>query len=142
LFFFQKSQWNEAHTQIITLTRLHVESWLKGSSATDIVLEQLGGTVDGVSSRVSGDARLSVGQRGVFFLRAQNGRVYLTALSLAVYFVDAPKKGPATVRRDLSDLTFVHLVEGRYVIGPPPVEAAETLEHLVDDITSIVKRQK
>ncbi|MGH9326631.1 MAG: hypothetical protein ACRD2B_08115 [Terriglobia bacterium] len=41
----QQSQWNAAHTQIVTLTTFAVDSNVKGNTSSTVVIEQLGGTV-------------------------------------------------------------------------------------------------
>lgn len=128
------SFWNADKTQILTQTRLRVASWLKGSSAQEVVLEQIGGTVNGVTSRVDGDASLSVGEDVVLMLRAQNQKVYLTALALAAYHVNTAQNGTQTASRDLSGLSFAQMVNGKYVIGAPPIELPEKLDHLLDEL--------
>jgi hypothetical protein len=135
----QQSFWNGDHSQILTHTRLRVDAWLKGSGSQELVLEQLGGSVDGLESRVAGDGWLSVGQQAVLFLRAQNGLVYLTSLAQSVYFIDAAPSGRLTVRRDLTQLSFARPVNGQYQIASAPLELAETLEHLTADVTRLAR---
>ncbi|MEI8258666.1 MAG: hypothetical protein WCJ30_23580 [Deltaproteobacteria bacterium] len=135
----QQSQWNDDHSQIVTLTRLRVDAWVKGASPQELVLEQIGGSVDGLTSRIAGEAYVQRGQQAVFFLRVQGARVYLTALAMSVYYLDAAPSGQLMVRRDLSQLTFARPTNGQYVVAEAPVEISETLEHLLADVTSIVR---
>jgi hypothetical protein len=138
----QRFGWNQAHTQIVTLTTLHVTQYLKGQGSSDLVLRQFGGQVDGMVSRVAGDAQLQPGQEVVVFLRASNeGVVFLTALAQSSYLVvHSPNTAPV-VQRDLTDLTFAAHSgpNGVLVLSAPPVEPAETLTHLLADITSLVR---
>ena len=136
------SRWNETHTQIITLTRLHVTETLKGANvASELVLRQFGGEVDGLVSHVSGDARLVAGQDAVFFLRGGNGVVYLTALAQAVYYVQAPTGGAPVAQRNLSGLTFAATASGTAVntFYEPAPEAAEGLAQLRASVQQAVR---
>lgn len=135
----QQSFWNGDHSQIVTHTRLRVDAWMKGSGAQELVLEQFGGSVDGLNSRVSGDAWLSVNQQAVLFLRAQNGLVFLTSLAQSVYYIEPAPSGTLTVRRDLTQLSFARQVNGQYQIAGAPLELSETLEHLTADVTRLAR---
>src|SRR5262245_25046872 len=84
----QRSAWNADHTQIVTLTRLRVAAYYKGTGLQELTLRQFGGTVDGISSTVPGDGRLTQGADTVLFLRRGDGVVFLTALAQAVYRVE------------------------------------------------------
>jgi hypothetical protein len=141
----QQSQWNDSHTQIVTLTHLRVASYMKGTGEQDLVLRQFGGTVGDQTLVVPGDAHLAVGDQAVLFLRRGDGVVFLTAMAQAAYEVQAPPttgpvSGGATVaRRDLHELTLAVRQGGRYVMLPTASEPSETLEHLTRDVTSIVR---
>lgn len=50
----QESQWNPEHTQIVTLTTVAVDQAMKGHPPATMVIEQLGGTVGHIRSRVAG----------------------------------------------------------------------------------------
>lgn len=133
----QWSTWNEDQSQIITLTRLRVLSYLRGSGPQELVLRQFGGTVDGLVSRVPGDAHLSQGQEWVLFLRRGERVVYLTALAQSAYLVRRSPGAPATVHRDLQELTFASQQGGRMILTEPTPEPAETLEHLEHDVRTL-----
>ncbi len=135
----QQSQWNDDHTQIVTLTRLRVAAWVKGSGPQELVLEQIGGSVDGLTSRIAGEAYVSRGQDAVFFLRTQGARVYLTALAMSVYYIEPAPSGQLMVRRNLSQLSFARPTNGQYVIADAPVEIAESLDHLMADLASLAR---
>ncbi len=137
----RRSGWNDDHSQIVTWTRLRVTDYLKGSGATELVLRQFGGAVDGLESAVPGDARLSVGQHAVLFLRRGDGVVFLTALSQAAFFVTVGPDGAALVRRDLGGLTFARWVQGRMVAAEPAEESPEPLEQLQRSVRSIQARR-
>lgn len=137
----QRSGWNDDHSQIVTWTRLRIAEYLKGSGETELVLRQFGGTVDGLSSAVAGDAQFTVGQHAVLFLRRGPGVVFLTALSQAAYVVTVEPNDRAMVRRVLSGLTFARWENGRMVAAEPSAELPETLEHIVRDVRAIASRR-
>jgi hypothetical protein len=127
--------WNQEHTHIVTLTRIAVREYIKGSGPGDLVLRQFGGTVGGLTEHVPGDGRLAQGQDVVLFLRRGDGVVYLTALAQSVFFVAAASGGQTTVARDLSQLTFAHFdASGRMTLGPPALELIETLDQLAQSV--------
>jgi hypothetical protein len=138
----QRSGWNDDHSQIVTWTRLRVAEYLKGSGATELVLRQFGGTVDGMTSEIPGDARLVVGQHAVLFLRQGPSVVFLTALSQAAYVVTINPDDRAIVRRDLTGLSFARWEGGRMVSSDAPRDAVETLEHIVRDVRAIALRSR
>lgn len=133
----QHSEWSPDRSQIVTLTRLRVATYYKGSGPQELTVRQFGGTVDGITSRVPGDGRLSQGQDVVLFLRRGEGVVFLTALAQAVYHVVHTPGEQPTVRRDLHELTFARLENGQTVTYQPPAEPAETLDHLVREIVAL-----
>jgi hypothetical protein len=135
----QSSRWNDDQSQIVTLTRLRVTSYLKGSGSQELVLRQFGGTVEGLTSEIPGDARLAPGQDVVLFLRSGDGVVFLTALSQAAYLViHSPGQAPR-VRRDLHELTFAREQGGRMVLTEPSAEPEETLQQLLGAVSALVR---
>ncbi|MDE3180943.1 MAG: hypothetical protein KGM47_14955, partial [Acidobacteriota bacterium] len=69
----QASQWNAAHTEIVTLTTIAVDKNIKGSTRGRVVVQQLGGTVGNVRVYVPGTARFYPQSHYMLFLeRAAN----------------------------------------------------------------------
>ncbi len=133
----QRFQWNEDHSQILTLTRLRVTEFYKGGGTRDLVLRQFGGRVEGLSSEVPGDGHLSQGQDVVLFLRSGLGVVYLTSLAQTLYTVTVSPGQPPVVHRDLTELAFAVNQNGRMVVQPPPPDATETVDHLAADVRAL-----
>lgn len=134
-----RSMWNEDHTQIVTLTTLTVTQYIKGSDGAELVLRQFGGQVDGLVSRVSGDAQLEAGQDVVLCLRRGAGVVYLTALAQSVWFLTPQSGGVTMAARDLAGLTFTQLRNGQYqVIEHPAAEPRETAPALLTSLSRLV----
>jgi hypothetical protein len=123
---------SDDHASIVTRTDITVDTCLKGPCDAGFTIEQIGGSYQGKTQRVVGDARLSAGEDAVVFLRrGEHGRAYLTALALSVYHVDA--KGLA--RRDLGGLTLMRREAGKLA----PVELAETPEPVESLMTDVVR---
>ncbi|WP_437654723.1 hypothetical protein [Sorangium sp. So ce1182] len=124
---------------IVTRTELTLTQPLKGGEAGKgaakvLLLEQIGGTYNGKTQRVLGDAKLSPGEDAVVFLRpGDKGRWHLTALALSVYHVDA--KGLA--RRSLEGLQLVRRSGGALVPVPVPADEIEPVESLMTDVVRI-----
>ena len=135
----RSTAWNADHSRMLTTTHLNVLAYLSGTGGTTLLLEQFGGAIDGLASRVEGDAALEPGQEGVFFLRVVDGRAYLTALAQSVYYVTRTPGRAALVRRDLGGLSFAQPSNGTYVIDGAPLELAETFEHLLADIAALAR---
>lgn len=61
---------------IISRLSLRVDETLKGAAAAAVSMDLEGGTLDGVTLRVSALPALELGERAVFFLDARAGGVY------------------------------------------------------------------
>jgi hypothetical protein len=93
---------------ILTWTELEITDVLKGQASSTLVLRQMGGTADGQTMAVPGDAHLRPGDDVILFLRTDHGGggsdVFLLALAQSAYFVNGQEAS-----RDLSQLTFAVL---------------------------------
>ena len=135
-----RSGWNEDHTQIITLTELRVAEYWKGSGPATLTLRQLGGSVDGLSSRVAGDAQLEPGEEVVLFLKSGAGVVYLTALAQSAYHVTKGKDGTAMATRDLRELGYAVPGKEKMSLVEPKPELPEPLAGFRADVQKRVAR--
>lgn len=138
------TRWNEDGTRPLTLTRLAVREYLKGSGPTELTLRQFGGTVDGETMSVPGDGHLRAGAEYVVFLRQGIGVVYLTAMAQSVYAIVPSQPGAVPqvpqVRRDLTDVAFVAPdARGALVATEAPDEPPEPLAHLVETVAAAVR---
>lgn len=94
--------------QIVTRTRIKISKTLKGESRTELLVWQAGGTVEGVTSAIPGDATFTDGEQVVLFLEPHPqdpGAFVLLAMNAAKFVVEQSPAGPI-VRRDLSKLSF------------------------------------
>ena len=64
-----RSVWNAAHTMIYTVTMVRIEHALKGEKTGAIEVTQMGGTLDGIHTKVAGVRQFQTGERDALFLR-------------------------------------------------------------------------
>ena len=127
-----QTRWSDDHARILTYTRLTVTQYLKGTGPTELVLRQMGGEIDGLVSRIAGDAHLTPGQDVVLCLRQGDGVVFLTAMAQSAWYVTAQPGATPVASRDLSGLTFARMIDGRMtLVEPTTTEGAESLPRLL-----------
>lgn len=133
----RESRWCDEGRQIYTYTTLEVESDKRGSGGKTIIVRQLGGEVDGVGSFVAGDAHFEVDEEVVVFVRENpRGEPFFHLIGLAQGKFRVERVGDeARVVRDVSDLSLVEKVGGRFVHTHGPGPAAMSLE----DLTAAIK---
>lgn len=115
---------------ILTWTELTVTDVMKGQAPSTLVLRQMGGTADGQTMMVPGDAHLSTGDDVILFLRrdpAGSDNVFLLSLAQSAWFVSGQRAS-----RDLSQLTFAVLG------GPTGTQLSEPGHEVSVDVASFV----
>jgi hypothetical protein len=118
---------------ILTWTDLEVTETLAGQAVRTLTLRQMGGTADGQTMQVPGDAHLAPGEDVVLFLRQEGDTVFLLALAQSAYVVDG-----AYAHRDLSQLTFAVLGQDGMQLAEPGREAPVALDALLAEIRRAV----
>lgn len=82
------------HGRITTKWRVAVMETIHGDEVSEIFIEQWAGTYDGITAHIPGDARLSLGERSIFFLSGDSpDRLFLTAMGQARFVIQAPMPG-------------------------------------------------
>lgn len=98
----QSSAWNETKSRIYTVTDVEVIEPIKGERAPKSVVQvrQIGGTVDGISQTIVGNAKLTVGEEVVLFLDADEKLPfhYVIGMAQGKYAVDRASGEPQVVR--------------------------------------------
>lgn len=108
--------------QIYTQSRVEVREYLKGQGGAELTVQQLGGTLDGLTMHVSGSPHLKVGAEYVLFLvKGEGSLTHIVSLSQGVYELS---EGGA-LRQDLKGLTFYE--------PTPPQGPAQHKAHLTHD---------
>lgn len=119
---------------ILSWTELEVTESLKGQAPVALTLRQMGGTADGQTMLVPGDAHLAAGEEVILFLRRDRsgtGDVLLLALAQSAYVIHGQQ-----AQRDLSQLTFAVLGQGTQLIEPG-LEPSVGVDALVAQIRSL-----
>jgi hypothetical protein len=84
----QETRWNETNTQIVTLTTIFVDQRIKGRAPAAVVVEQPGGTLGNIRSRVAGTVRFHAGGDYLLFLepaKADPSRRLLVGMMQGAY---------------------------------------------------------
>lgn len=77
------SVWEDWPTgrRIVTYTKLSIERAAVGSPGTELWVRTLGGAVGSIGQAVSGEAKLTVGERSLLFLRKTGVAVVVTSMA-------------------------------------------------------------
>jgi hypothetical protein len=87
-----KAVWNARHTMIYTVTPVRVEQALKGSRNGIVMVTQMGGTLDGITTKVAGVRQFQPSERAALFLRPSGdmpGTFVITGMMQGRFTVDA-----------------------------------------------------
>jgi len=97
--------------EVYTHSFVRVDEVLKGANAPGdiIVLRQIGGSLDGVETRVVGTARVETGAEVVLFARCDGFFHYLVGMAQGKYDVVRDGSGETVLRRDTPGLSRMHL---------------------------------
>jgi hypothetical protein len=117
---------------ILTWTELSVSETLKGQAPSTLVLRQMGGTADGQTMLVPGDAHLATGDDVILFLRRDPGgtdNVLLVGMAQSAWYVHGQQAA-----RDLSQLTFAVLGDEGMQLSDPGREVSVRVDALEADI--------
>lgn len=138
----QAASWNETRSRIYTVTTVEVVERLKGLGESRIQIRQLGGTVDGITQSIVGNARLVVGEEVVVFLNHDPSKNlhYVVGMAQGKYAVDRSTPKP-TIRHDLAGLALARIQEGQLakLVEPTGGQAAMTLDELKAQVADALK---
>ena len=105
----QRSAWNDEKNRIYTVTRVEVVDAIKGGDKPGTLLDirQIGGSVDGITQSVAGNARLRVGEEVIVFLDRDQAKPlhYVIGMAQGKFAVDRRGAEPRVVR-DLEGLSM------------------------------------
>ena len=105
---------------IMTETNILVEEVLAGNAPRFLTIRQMGGTLNGKTMYVPGDARLNEGKKVVLFLHEENGHWYLTAMEQSKYELSHHARLGWVMKRELHGGLVVRTSEGRLAPFKPP----------------------
>jgi uncharacterized protein (DUF2249 family) len=98
----QTAAWNPEKTRIYTVTEVQVVEPIKGphQASSTIRIRQLGGTVDGITQTIVGNAKLKVDEEVVLFLDHDPSKQlhYVVGMAQGKFAVDRRSGTPRVVR--------------------------------------------
>ncbi|GAC1436223.1 MAG: hypothetical protein NVS1B11_20190 [Terriglobales bacterium] len=100
------SQWNPSHSFILTYTQFKVQRTLKGQASATLVVQQLGGKLDGITQRVSGVHAWNSGEKAILFLRPMqlnDGKFVVTGVFQGNFRVTGSSNGVPLVSNGVPD---------------------------------------
>jgi len=125
-----RSEWNEVHTLIWTLTRVRVDDVAKGTPARGgvVTVREVGGRVGDVEARMIGAPEFVPGERVVLFLEhAPGGASFRTvALSEGKLVVSRGPDGRAVATSAARGLAFAGQANAMWDAGPVDLEVLLT----------------
>lgn len=130
--------------QVVTVSRLRVSRWLKGSGGDSVLVREHGGKWAGGFTRVDGTPHYAPGEEVVAFLeRGPRGHLQTLGMSQG-QFVVVPGVGgmPSVVRRDMRGLAVVRWAGGSMQLSPGAQGVPVTLEELVAFVETRVEQRE
>jgi hypothetical protein len=100
------SQWNPEHTFIFTYTRFEVTRTLKGHASKEILVRQIGGTVEGITQKVAGVRQWRSGDEAVLFLQPSpvaDGTLIVTGLMQGNFLMRRTQAGRTYVSNGMPE---------------------------------------
>ena len=91
------------YNSIMTETQITVQEVIMGEAPKNLRIRQMGGTWQGKTLFVPGDAKLIEGQKVILFLNEQEGNWYLTALEQSKYDLQKHNRLGWIVKRTLHE---------------------------------------
>jgi len=109
------SQWNADHTLIFTYTKFAATRTLKGEVPATFMVRQLGGSVDGITQRVSGVRHWRPGEEAVLFLQPSSigdGALVVTGLMQGNFLVRHTAQGQTLVSNGMPEASQYQAATG------------------------------
>jgi hypothetical protein len=126
-------------TRIVTLSRVHVDRLVAGTTSTaEPVIRTLGGTVGRLTQVVEGEAELAPGSRSMIFLReSTDGTAFVTARAQGQFLLAEDRASRPVLSRSphLGELVdrrgVAHSQTAVFELHLMPLESAERAIHVV-----------
>lgn len=117
-----------------TFTEIRVQEWIVGPGGARVVIEELGGDIQGQGLAISGTPVYRPGDEVIVFLERADGRFRTYAMAQGRFEIRRGVGGvPDHVLRDLSDVAFARWSGGRMQVGhghEPAVALSTFLDHV------------
>ena len=112
---------HDRYDTLMTRTELRVEEVLFGDAPSNVTIHQIGGTLDGQTVYVPGDAKFERGELCVLFLRKIEDRWFLTAMEQSKYLLTENSKFGPLMTRTLSHSLVTRNEKGELVNYEEPI---------------------
>lgn len=123
-----------------TLTTIAVSEWIVGSGGATVVVDELGGEIQGHGLAISGTPVYRPGEEVIVFLERADGRLRTYAMAQGRFEIRRGVGGvPDHVQRDLTDVAFARWSGGQMQVGHGR-EPAVSLETFLDHVRMIASR--
>jgi hypothetical protein len=102
-----QSQWNAAHSMIVTYTRFRVSRVLKGGASTEVIIRQPGGSVGVYNTVVYGVRYLRPGEEAALFLTPtgdRDGSMVIVGLVQGMFRIERETSGAAFVNNGANNV--------------------------------------
>ncbi|MCA9608932.1 MAG: hypothetical protein KC619_25190 [Myxococcales bacterium] len=120
-----------------TLTQIRVAEWIAGSGGATVVVDELGGEIQGQGLAIAGTPVYRAGEEVIVFLERADGRLRTYAMAQGRFEIRRGIGGvPDYVTRDLSDVAFVRWSAGGMTVGHGN-DVPVALETFVDHVRRI-----
>ena len=108
-----KTSIHTEYNSIRTVTTIQIEEVLYGKAPVRLKIEQMGGTLNGRTLKIPGDATLKKGERCVLFLFQNTKGWFLTALQQSKYNLQAHPKLGWVMERNLPEGVVIRKPDGQ-----------------------------
>jgi hypothetical protein len=132
----QNTYFDKDQKRVVTDTTFAVKRTFWGSPGEKVTIQQWGGTFEGKTHSIPGDARFEAGEEVVVFLHSGDNVVALSALGQAKFSVEKIN-GKKLVTRDLSDIGLLTDNNGQKEIIHRP-EETQSFESFTAELESLV----
>ena len=122
---------------IMTETNIFVDEVIAGNAPKFLKIRQMGGTHNGKTMYVPGDARLVEGTKVVLFLHEEGGQWYLTAMEQSKYDLSHHPRLGWVMKRELHGGLVVRTSTGR--LAPFKPQKQKPIQTLSDFKTTLKK---
>ncbi|GAB4292481.1 MAG: hypothetical protein Kow0090_06410 [Myxococcota bacterium] len=142
-----ESKRDEAGEKFYTYTTLKALDWIKdgGARPEEFTVRQIGGTVEGMTQKVIGDAKFTEGEEALLFLKHKSienngGFYFLLGMSQTKFTVVNDPNYGKILKRDIRELNLVRFDEkGTAAVSPPIATVAPIkLADFIADIKRIL----
>ena len=135
----QRVTWDDAHARILTLTTIEVLDGIKGAETGEqILIYQVGGTLDGITFDIPGALRFVAGQEMIFFAIRFGDMIASYGMGQGKWILHE-RDGVAYVAPEFGDVAWVTPQPGGLAPAAAPRVRPETLSNFLGRIDAALR---